>query len=824
MARLPTRDDLGGLPSVKTGRATPDIRIATPDISAASRAKVRAAEEIGRANVSSADQIGRSQMRAAEELGRGAMQLAEAKGAGGVAINRGLQALAVGVNSIAEAADRRQEEENALSLMRADADLKLSSAQKTRALIDGDPNYQGWGDSYREQIEPDIEAVAATIKDPASREKFLIAAKLDAGLQHDKILGEATKRDRIAKVADLTETLEKLDERYSVATTDAEREQVEAEYKRNIDGAIQLGLIDDLDGLRLLNGAKKMIAVAAKAHLAEDPEGFLREIEKRGGRTKAIVRRVEGTSDRDAWRHGFTSGYDIPLGYGAWGRPPKPLTEMTLKEVFAFGRSMMVAQKDAGWAERDLSSAVGAYQIVGNTMKQFMEEAGLTGKDKFNEENQDKLFDVIMKRQGLKASTWQGFAKHPEALEEAKASVDLPSGRYASLDPEDRVNLTITAKNALEDRLKVGHPYEAALQLADPLKMWDPTDPDDKKRLDALIQGDKGANLLMQMDDEYLDGSVISLLERVGMVPRDVKGAFQAMIRTKDVKVVTWALSSMDRLEAINPEAFRRDMGEDAVRKVIRYREQLPYRKPEEIVEEMRRSEDPSRAEARKSALAEGLKLAQDVSDGTITDHFDLGIFYAEPNMPSGVLTGGELRRDFERLVAEEYVATGDFGAAQANALKLLEGVWGTTDITGTRQLMRRPPEQYYNVPGLEPTWMGEQAADDLKPYVGEDDDFVIRADATTEEEIAKGQAPSYLVIVRRDTGTFETLVNPDNGETIRIHFDSKPYVEKHRKEQEKKREDFSVKQKEAVKVKGVSDMTTPQDAVSAINPMIPGP
>jgi len=354
--------------------------------------------------------------------------------------------------------------------------------------------------------------------------------------------------------------------------------------------------------------------------------------------------------------------------------------------------------------------------------------------------------------------------------------------------------------------------------------MWDPTDPDDKKRLDALIQGDKGANLLMQMDDEYLDGSVISLLERVGMVPRDVKGAFQAMIRTKDVKVVTWALSSMDRLEAINPEAFRRDMGEDAVRKVIRYREQLPYRKPEEIVEEMRRSEDPSRAEARKSALAEGLKLAQDVSDGTITDHFDLGIFYAEPNMPSGVLTGGELRRDFERLVAEEYVATGDFGAAQANALKLLEGVWGTTDITGTRQLMRRPPEQYYNVPGLEPTWMGEQAADDLKPYVGEDDDFVIRADATTEEEIAKGQAPSYLVIVRRDTGTFETLVNPDNGETIRIHFDSKPYVEKHRKEQEKKREDFSVKQKEAVKVKGVSDMTTPQDAVSAINPMIPGP
>ncbi|MBE7196736.1 MAG: phage tail tape measure protein [Parafilimonas terrae] len=114
------------------------------------------------------------------------------------------------------------------------------------------------------------------------------------------------------------------------------------------------------------------------------------------------VMRAEGTAGKDP--------YNVVLGNGRYGLPNKPLTDMSLAEAYKFGRSVR--------ARHGSSSALGAFQIVGQTMKTFMGEAGLGWDDKFSPENQRKLADVIRRRQGFGA--WEGFKVHRGELGNAR--------------------------------------------------------------------------------------------------------------------------------------------------------------------------------------------------------------------------------------------------------------------------------------------------------------------------------------------------------------------------------------------------------------------
>ena len=128
------------------------------------------------------------------------------------------------------------------------------------------------------------------------------------------------------------------------------------------------------------------------------------------------IARAEGT---------FKGGYDTTLGYGKWGTPSKPLSQMTLDEVYDFGMQMRRAQYATGQFARfsDTSSASGRYQIVGSTMRDAMRALGLKGSDLFNPENQDRMMRWIARRQGLGA--WEGLklGRNADQLEKARAAV-----------------------------------------------------------------------------------------------------------------------------------------------------------------------------------------------------------------------------------------------------------------------------------------------------------------------------------------------------------------------------------------------------------------
>jgi|GEM_PF-2862606 len=118
------------------------------------------------------------------------------------------------------------------------------------------------------------------------------------------------------------------------------------------------------------------------------------------------------------------AGYDAVLGNGKYGTPDKPVSTMTLDEAFRFGRQIK--------ARHGSSSALGRYQIVGNTMRAAQEALGIPGTATFDQAMQDRMARWIARNQGLGA--WEGLKSNPRAMAAARAAMaqggaqDVPAG------------------------------------------------------------------------------------------------------------------------------------------------------------------------------------------------------------------------------------------------------------------------------------------------------------------------------------------------------------------------------------------------------------
>lgn len=94
---------------------------------------------------------------------------------------------------------------------------------------------------------------------------------------------------------------------------------------------------------------------------------------------------------------GFSSAYDTPYGYGQFGMPPKPLSQMTVGEVKAFQRQTVNNQQ--GRSLR--SSAMGRYQFMPGTLPDIQRWTGIKDSDLFSPDTQERMAMSLLKRRRL---------------------------------------------------------------------------------------------------------------------------------------------------------------------------------------------------------------------------------------------------------------------------------------------------------------------------------------------------------------------------------------------------------------------------------------
>jgi hypothetical protein len=120
------------------------------------------------------------------------------------------------------------------------------------------------------------------------------------------------------------------------------------------------------------------------------------------------ISKGEGTTDEQARAKGYESGYDVPVYYGKYGKPPMRISEMNLSQLRAYQNSVLEAQRKAGVPDGEGSSAVGKYQITRTTLfgdkdsPGLDQELGLRLTDKFSPALQDRLFKHLIDKAGAK--------------------------------------------------------------------------------------------------------------------------------------------------------------------------------------------------------------------------------------------------------------------------------------------------------------------------------------------------------------------------------------------------------------------------------------
>ncbi len=109
-----------------------------------------------------------------------------------------------------------------------------------------------------------------------------------------------------------------------------------------------------------------------------------------------FIAQKEGLGDDMARRYHFASGYDIPFGYGRYGSPPKPLTQMTLGDIDAYQTALAHSPQNGGH-----STPVGKYQITQATLRGLKRDLQLNDGDVFTPELQDRLGREMLRQKGL---------------------------------------------------------------------------------------------------------------------------------------------------------------------------------------------------------------------------------------------------------------------------------------------------------------------------------------------------------------------------------------------------------------------------------------
>lgn len=303
-----------------------------------------------------------------------------------------------------------------------------------------------------------------------------------------------------------------------------------------------------------------------------------------------------------------------------------------------------------------------------------------------------------------------------------------------------------------------------------------PTDEDDNKRLNALI-GDAGIARLNAGEGDYVDNAIIPLIRTTHVIPTDVAGTLNAMIRSNDPKKALWALDVLGRIQDEDPAAFDQRTDDKTARDVDFWRQKKEYYTEEELLNQIRGGKTQEERAARQMLREDAEKMIAkgEVGASEFVEAFD-PYFSSAPSIPNIPWASVEMGKDFNAVFTEEYMRYGNVDEAKAAAIKSMQRIWGVTEIGGVKTLMKYPPEKVgYRPVNGDYGYIDRQVRRELN--IPDDHKFqLLETPNKTEQEFARWKAdpsqrpPAYNVVVQGPYGDWRLANGPD-GKPARIYF-----------------------------------------------------
>lgn len=333
-------------------------------------------------------------------------------------------------------------------------------------------------------------------------------------------------------------------------------------------------------------------------------------------------------------------------------------------------------------------------------------------------------------------------------------------------DAEDINRLTKAYTDRNKDAILAAN-VEARLRAGETLN---PFASDDSKGIDALYRLSGGADGLFDDGEsgQEAQARLRGIVAGTDIVPSSAVVALRGGIWSADPKRMAQAFALADGLYRESPSAVRRALTDEDLRRVSLYQDMASAGvRAEVIAERLDPNLSPQEAKRREEMRTEGLKIAGDyVSPDGLAAVLDSngGWPGGGADLPDG-LARAQMDADLVTNFSVAYSITGNAESAKKLAYQwTTHEKWGVSTVTGDATLMAWPPERHYPVVDGNQDYLHDQLIERIENDVGDDydpDSIQLVSTATTEGNL-RGEPPYTIVFARKSTGVIETI--PDVG------------------------------------------------------------
>lgn len=355
--------------------------------------------------------------------------------------------------------------------------------------------------------------------------------------------------------------------------------------------------------------------------------------------------------------------------------------------------------------------------------------------------------------------------------EKGALELGIQTGEVVSVQQIMASNLTDAHKADLISALRSRRGDEIAIAEAvqafqsGTLKV-DPYSTEGKKTVDGLYSA-----IEKSVDTEILPAVTEEIVKQTGLVPQTVTNNLRRVMESTVPADVAEAAQWAQRISSINPAALgRREGGKE----LQQFADDFSYYvnklnlSPEDAARRIIEKRDPDKVRDRKALEPLAKEFTKEMAEVDLASEFDDSFLGWRSNPELGFSPGQEagLKAEFMAIAEDEfYRANGDADIAKNRALQTMKRLYGVTNMTGRKVVMKHPPERYW--PDLSEGWFEDplnyartQLEADLKELYPDPDMSRVQLVTTpqTDAMVKRGEMPAYAVLYMDNDGVLQTL------------------------------------------------------------------
>lgn len=228
----------------------------------------------------------------------------------------------------------------------------------------------------------------------------------------------------------------------------------------------------------------------------------------------------------------------------------------------------------------------------------------------------------------------------------------------------------------------------------------DPYSTDGRKRVDAV-----GDVISKAVPGEQQQAAYEELVRQSGTLPQSVLNNIRAGADSQVAAEVQVAMQAASRFAQVNPAALGRREGGDAIQRKVDdfdYYVNTLNLDPSDAARRIAEQNDPNKVRDRKAlepAAKEFRKQLEGADIGAMFDDSFMG-WRSNPNVGFTEGQAAGIAADYLAIAEEQfYLTSGNTELAKSRAEQEMKRLYGTSDIGGSKTIMKYPPEKYW--PGM---------------------------------------------------------------------------------------------------------------------------